>query len=376
MKKTLFLSMLMLGAGGAIATAQVIENPSFGDNWSIGVDGGVTTPFTGAPFFKSMRPEVGLRISKQITPVLKLGAEGQFDINTTNSKTAFDQSYVGVYGDIDLFNLFGGYQCKVRPFSISAVAGAGWGHDFVVGDGDYNYFSTKAGLDFNFNVSDNVTIDLQPTIHWNMNDADVSQTATAFNAKKARVSILAGVTYHFGKGFKCVAPYDAAEVAALNAQINSLRGDLDGALANSIAWENRANALASQLADCQNTPVETITEVVTEVNNNLNSVRYVFFKIGSSTITADQMPNVEMIAAYLKNHPDATVEIMGYASQDGPEDVNIRLANNRAEAVKTALINKYGVSADRITAKGQGIGHMFKEESWNRVSICTIEDDF
>ena len=37
------------------------------------------------------------------------------------------------------------------------------------------------------------------------------------------------------------------------------------------------------------------------------------------------------------------------------------------------LISKYGIPADRITAEGEGIGNMFDEESWNRVSICTLE---
>ena len=114
--------------------------------------------------------------------------------------------------------------------------------------------------------------------------------------------------------------------------------------------------------------------VVKEVSNNLNSVRYVFFRIGSAVITADQQPNVEMIASYLKHHPEAKVLIKGYASKDGNYDFNIKLAQKRAEAVRTALINRYKVASDRIQAEGQGIGEMFKEESWNRVSICTIED--
>ena len=110
------------------------------------------------------------------------------------------------------------------------------------------------------------------------------------------------------------------------------------------------------------------------MNNNLNSVRYVFFRIGSSKITADQQPNVEMIAAYLKNHKNAKVQVRGYASPDGPLEVNVRLANARAEAVKAELIKRYKIAADRIDAKGEGIGNMFSEESWNRVSICTLEE--
>ena len=76
----------------------------------------------------------------------------------------------------------------------------------------------------------------------------------------------------------------------------------------------------------------------------------------------------------MKNHPQATVVVKGYASQDGPLDVNERLAKQRAEAVKNALINKYGIAASRIDASGQGIGHMFDEESWNRVAICVLEN--
>lgn len=46
----------------------------------------------------------------------------------------------------------------------------------------------------------------------------------------------------------------------------------------------------------------------------------------------------------------------------------------RAESVKTALVNRYKIPESRIVAEGEGIGHMFAEDSWNRVSICTIED--
>ncbi|MDE6254831.1 MAG: OmpA family protein, partial [Muribaculaceae bacterium] len=112
---------------------------------------------------------------------------------------------------------------------------------------------------------------------------------------------------------------------------------------------------------------------VTQVKNNLESVRYIFFKLGSSAIGADQQPNVEMIAAYLNNHPNSKVVIKGYASKDGPEDVNIRLANQRAQSVKDALMKRYKIPASRIVAEGQGIGEMFEEESWNRVAICILE---
>ena len=75
MKKTIILAVLALGA--MTANAQAIEQPKFFDNWSVGLDGGVTTPLTHHAFFGQMRGLVGLHVDKQITPAFKLGVEGQ-----------------------------------------------------------------------------------------------------------------------------------------------------------------------------------------------------------------------------------------------------------------------------------------------------------
>jgi outer membrane protein OmpA-like peptidoglycan-associated protein len=116
-------------------------------------------------------------------------------------------------------------------------------------------------------------------------------------------------------------------------------------------------------------------EVLVKQDNTLNTVRYVFFKQGRSTVSADQLPNVEQIATYLKNHPAATVVIKGYASPEGNADVNAKIAAARAESVKTSLVKKYKIAASRISAEGQGVGEMFSEPDWNRVSICTINEN-
>ncbi|MDE7025532.1 MAG: OmpA family protein [Paramuribaculum sp.] len=374
MKKMFLIAVAAAGMMTAQAQ-QALEATNFGSNWSIGIDGGATTPLKGHAFFGSMRGAFGLHVEKQISPAFALGVEGLAGINTssweneTRSKTAIDNTYVGAYGSVNLFNLFGGYKCDGRFFDIAAVAGAGWGHLYYPGNGDHNYFATRVGLDFNFNVNKNLTIALKPQINWNMSDVNVAQTTAAYNIHNATFNILAGVTYHFGS-FKCVEPINRAEIDALNAKINELRGELDATNAATAAAENKANALAAELTACQNRK----PEVIKEVSNNLQSVRYIFYRIGSSKITADQQPNVEMVASFLKNHKNSKVVIKGYASPDGNIELNKKLAAARAESVKTMLVNKYGISADRITAQGEGIGEMFKENSWNRVSICTLEE--
>lgn len=378
MKKTLLAALAIAALGTMAASAQAVEQPKFFDNWQVGLDGGVSTPTTHHAFWGSMRGAAGLHIGKQITPTFGLGVEGLFNVNTAgwygrHSTTAFDASYVGVYGTVDLFNLFGGYKCAVRPFTIEALAGSGWGHEYYnIKNGiDQNYFVTKVGLNFNFNVTDHLTIGVKPSIAWNMN-RQFKYSPVGYDVNKSQINLLASVSYRFGNGFACVRPYDQAEVDALNAQINELRGDVDASAAAIAALEVTNASLQNELTACQNKKPEVVQ--VKEVTNELNSVRFVFYRVGSYKITADQMPNVEMIAAYMKNHPNSKVVIKGYASPEGNLDFNIKLANNRAQSVKDMLVNKFKISADRITAEGEGIGKMFEEESWNRVSICTLEE--
>ena len=372
MKKLFLIAFAAAGIMSAQAQ-QALEAPSFGSNWSIGIEGGGITPlYDGSSFIGDMRGGFGVHVQKQISPAFALGVEGAAYINTSYraSKTAIDNSYVGAYGAVNLFNLFGGYKCDGRFFDMEVQAGAGWGHYYQNGDGDYNFFATKAGLNFNFNVTKNFTISLKPAVLWNMSNAGVSQSSAAYNKEKSAFQIFAGVSYKFGEGFKCADLKNQGEIDALNARINDLRAQLDACVAANAAAEAQAAALAAELAACQNRK----PEVIEKVSNNLQSVRYIFYRIGSSKITADQQPNVEMVASYLKNHKDSKVVIKGYASQDGNLDFNVKLAAARAESVKNALINKYGIAADRITAEGEGIGHMFSENDWNRVSICTLED--
>lgn len=58
------------------------------------------------------------------------------------------------------------------------------------------------------------------------------------------------------------------------------------------------------------------------------------FRQGKTTIDNSQLPNIERIATYLKNHKEASVVIKGYASPEGSAEVNERIAQQRAEIVK------------------------------------------
>ena len=375
MKKSIILLAFVLGAFTANAQS-VVEGTKFTDNWSVEVNAGAITPLTHNAFFKSMRPGFGVGFSKQLTPIFGLGFQGMGYINTTSSKTAFDASDVSLLGKVNLMNLFASYQGEPRLFEVEAVAGMGWLHYYVNGDGDDNSWSTRFGLNFNFNLGETKawTLGIKPAIVYDM-QGDFPEAKSRFNANNAAFELTAGLTYHFKTStgnhyFTKVKVYNQGEIDDLNASINALRGQVsnrDNELNNA---NQRINGLQKDLEECRTkvVPVETVVKTARVPESIIT------FRQGRSSVDASQLPNVERVASYMKKYPDAKVVIKGYASPEGSVEVNARIAAARAEAVKTILVNRYKINASRITAEGQGVGDMFTEPDWNRVSICTIED--
>lgn len=377
MKKFIAVTVACLTCSGIYAQ-RAYEGANLGDNWSIGIHAGVTTPLTHSAFFPNMRATWGLGIGKQLTPFFGMGVEAMTSINTTASKTAFDNTNVSLLTSVNLSNLFAGYWGTPRLFEIETVAGLGWLHYAQNGDGDRNSISSKLGLNFNFNLGEAKawTIGIKPALVYDLNAC--GERNVGFNANRAAWEITAGLKYHFrcsnGKHYISFAKlYDQAEVDALNEQVNNLRQTNVDQEAELTAANQRNAELEQQLADCKNQGPVIVTDTITSHKKTLESV--VTFRQGGVSVVASQTPNVERIATYLKNHEKATVSIKGYASPEGKAEVNARIAQQRADAVKSLLVKRYKIAENRITAEGQGVGNMFEEPDWNRVSICTIHEN-
>lgn len=82
--------------------------------------------------------------------------------------------------------------------------------------------------------------------------------------------------------------------------------------------------------------------------------KQVNFANDSATILPESMGLVQEIALTIKEHPELVrVEIQGHTDNTGTPAYNKRLSQERAEAVRTALIS-LGVEASRLTAVGYG----------------------
>ena len=163
--------------------------------------------------------------------------------------------------------------------------------------------------------------------------------------------------------FTIVTPRDQNEIDGLNGQINNLRNDLNSKDSELAAKDKQINDLQNALNECQKAPKYVKPATATNLQPT------VLFTVGKSKVERNQMPNIEMIAQYMKNHPDAKVEIKGYASPEGSKELNQKLSEARANAVKNILVKTYKISANRLQAKGMGAtDKLFKQVEFNRVA--------
>ena len=349
-------TILALAAITLGANAQY-EGHKFFDNWSLGVSAGAITPTVNHPFWKSCRPNFGVELTKQVTPVFAIAVEGRANVNTTPSKNAIDQMNVSYLNKVNLTNLFCGYKGKPRFFEIEAVAGMGIGTDFVPSTqditnyagninlndettDDYSYLTSKFGLNLLFNLGSKKawTFALKPAIVYNLDGQffpgfRTFPSGAHWDVRASAIELAAGLTYHFKSSngehyFTKVRPYDQAEVDGLNAEINRLR-----------------NELAKK-------PKEVVKEVIKEVKVGgetktvkVEDLVFVTFAQGKSALTKDAKAALDGVKS------GAHVQIVGTASPEGPADLNQRLSQARADVVADYLRGR-GVVVDEATGKG------------------------
>lgn len=79
----------------------------------------------------------------------------------------------------------------------------------------------------------------------------------------------------------------------------------------------------------------------------------VLFDTGKATLEPGASSTIDRLAAFLEKSPDRSVAIEGHTDSVGTEAYNQQLSEERANAVKAALVAK-GIPAERVTTLGKG----------------------
>jgi len=100
--------------------------------------------------------------------------------------------------------------------------------------------------------------------------------------------------------------------------------------------------------------------------NALVSAQSILFGKGSITISLSSLGTVQQVAGIAKRYGGLTVEVQGHTDSEGDPVRNMTLSEQRAVAVRDALI-ALGVPAADLTSKGFGVTQLVRDSNGNQL---------
>lgn len=385
--KKIFMSCLLL-AGVLSASAQEEYPKTVYDHnpyWYIQLQGGAQYTLGEIDFSDLISPNVQVALGRQFSPVF--GA--RLAVNAWQSKAGIEAvgntykwkwMYVapGIDLTFNLSNLFCGFNPnRIFNFSVFGGLGANIGWDNKIDDikaaaaalypltttatgtsenTQYAWDGTKvrvfgrAGIAADFKVSDAVTLGLE---------VNANTLSDRYNSKKAGnwdwyFNALAGVKINLGK------TYSTRTIEAPKVPEKVIERVI----------ERVVEKPAPQVVE----PTRAVAEKK-EVEETKFRRDIFYLKAGKTWIDKSEYKKVKEVADYMKEHPNCTVEITGYADRGtGNPKINNNLSQRRAQAVANMLMRNYGIKKNRIKVdyKGDTI-QPFAKEIENRVAIAICD---
>ena len=381
LKKAL-LSCLML-AGVMTATAQeqtakteYVHNPY----WYVQVQAGGQYTLGEIDFSDLLSPNVQVAVGRQFTPVFGL----RLAVNAWQSRAGWEFSeapvgtvkwkwqYVapGLDATFNLSNLFAGYNpTRLFQFTVFGGLGAniGWGFDKksnwdneeLLGqhttatnenlqyawDGTKVRLYGRVGVAGDFRISDKVSLGLE---------VNANTLSDRYNGKKA-----GNLDWYFN--------------ALVGAKINLGKTYTTRTIEAPKAPERVVEKVIERVVEkpCPQ-PVMAPTHAIERKAEAFR--RDVFFTIASTIIPRAEQQKVKEVADYMKANPNSKVNITGYSSRDNAHKLNLRLSQQRAQAVYKMLVNQYKIAANRIKVDYKGDSEQpFAVHVENQVAICIAE---
>jgi len=218
----------------------------------------------------------------------------------------------------------------------------------------------------------------------------------------------AGLEYTFGTknkpNIEWVNPvammYDELYDAALRAEVEALKGRVAAVetAVNDLKKDSDGDGVSDQFDKCPNTPAGTVVDgsgcplVIPVVDTTVLATRAyvnshgggpakmatayanIQFEFDSSVLKTESYPILDLTAADLKSG-GAVCELDGFASSEGTAAHNMRLSRDRANSVKTYLVNS-GVSAKKLKVKAFGETHPVADNSTEAGRILNRRVEF
>ncbi|MEP1384179.1 MAG: OmpA family protein [Paraglaciecola sp.] len=211
--------------------------------------------------------------------------------------------------------------------------------------------------------------------HWHVNDdvaviTEVAAYQGLDDSNETHVGFKLGLAYTFGGSATSSASTDTDSDGVADGQDNcpstaygttvdaygcALVADV--APASVVVTDTDGDGVADDLDECANTPSTDVVDatgcgvfIEEEVSSNIK----VLFANNSSVVTNPNDSQFQDFVDFMNRYPSADALIEGHSSAPGAADYNMYLSQKRADAIRTLLVEQYGVDADRLTTQGYG----------------------
>ena len=392
-------------AQDTVTTASTSSAKVFGGRaqyrtWSIGVNAGVLSPVVvtgGTNDFSNWDVNLGygLTIRKQLGHAFGLELAGvKGTISGTNddlvapARTGFETE-LGWSGTIKGVVNVATADFLRRENSVNFIVKAGYGIaayapkiDFAggtsfdwkgrIGDsGDKDYVKEQfipVGVGIKFKVSDRVNFDLGYDMNFLDGDNLDGTYGTAPSKDKWSYGY-AGLEFSLGSASKpnldWVNPvalmYDELKDPTLRQEVEALKGrvsTLEGTV-NQLSADADGDGVSDKFDKCPGTPAGTVVDgsgcpiKFPEAAGTAGVYNNIQFEFDSSVLRTSSYPTLDRVSSDLRANSGASLTLEGHASAEGTEQYNMNLSRDRANSVKTYLVNS-GVDANRITVRAYG----------------------
>jgi OOP family OmpA-OmpF porin len=183
--------------------------------------------------------------------------------------------------------------------------------------------------------------------------------------------------------------YDELYDAALRQEVEALKGRVTNVetAVNDLKKDSDGDGVADQFDKCPNTPAgsvvdgagcpiifpkpDTTAKTAAVVATPYSNIQ---FEFDSSVLKTSSYPVLDATSADLRA-TSSSLTLAGYASSEGTAAHNMRLSKDRANSVKTYLVNS-GVDAKRLKVKGFGETHPIADNSTEEGRIANRRVEF
>ncbi|HYK77721.1 MAG TPA: OmpA family protein [Daejeonella sp.] len=386
------------------STAKIFGGRGQYRTWSVGVNAGVLAPAVfigGSNDFTNWDVNLGYgaTIRKQLAHSFGIelgGFRGKLSGNNSeapggvaNDRRSFKTDFGWAGTIMGVINV-GTVDFLRRENNVNFLVKAGYGvaayaPTYVTGNGTSVSWKGHAGGDskkyvheqfipvgagIKFKISDRVNFDLGYTMHFL--DGDNLDGTEVLPLHKDKFSYgYGGLEFSLGSSSKpnldwsnpIALMYDELKDEALRREVEALKGRVSSieSTVKDLSTDSDGDGVSDKFDKCPNTPAGTVVDgsgcpivFPKPEAETVNPYSNVQFDFNSSVLKTSSYEALDVLSAELRGNTSQTVVLNGYASIEGTEEYNLQLSKDRANSVKTYLVNS-GVDSKQITTKGWGV---------------------